>query len=497
MNVLLITADEMRGDCTGYIGNPDVKTPHLDALASSGTVFENHFAPFPKCVPSRCSMHTGRYTHTDGLRTVSPANHLPKGMPNLGEFLRTQGFETAVLGINHLWEDSWFYGEGDRQNKRGGGAVDYTSFTEDLAPLAKTKRSYPPGTPRSGPHIDALAEVDYQGLVTGTTEAFCDENRADQACYFLKQVRDPAKPFFLQLNLSKPHPPYGIHEPFYSMYDPAAIQPFPHGLPTGASLPLRAQREWRLGNNIPTDSLRELQAIYYGMISLADDLVGKVLATLKESGLAEDTLVIFTSDHGDFAGQYGINEKWDASLQDCLLRVPILIAGPGVPSGKRIQGLSEHVDLPATILEFLKLTPPPDWVWHGESLVPTLDGGPTKTAVFADGGHEAAMRARFDAPVYKEEHGKRVKTVGGKQLTYQQCPDAMARCKMVRTEEWKLVIRETGGNELFHIADDPDEMTNLYADPQHAAIVSDLQLKLIEWCLRTDTDRPFLKTFGA
>ena len=497
MNILFITADEMRGDCTGYIGNPDIKTPHLDRLAAGGTVFENHFAPFPKCVPSRCSMHTGRYTHTDGLRTVMRANHLPKGTPNLGEFLRSQGYETAVLGLNHLWEDSWFYGEGERLNKRGGGAVDYTSFTEELAPLTKTPRNYPPGTPRTGPHIDALAEVDYDGFVTGRKEIFSDENRADQACHYLKHLRDPSKPFFLQLNLSKPHPAYAIHDPYYSMYDPTALRPFPHGLPSGASLPLRAQREWRLGNDIPPASLRELQAVYYGMITFIDDLVGQVLATLRETGLAEDTLVVFSSDHGDFAGQYGINEKWDAALQDCLLRVPFVIAGPGIPTGKRVTGLSEHVDLPATVLNYLGLKAPPEWVWHGQSLIAVLHGAATKPAVFADGGHEAVMRARFDAPVYEEKNGRRVKAVGGKQLTYQQCPDAMARCKMVRTDEWKLVVRETGGNELFHIAEDSMEMRNLYGDPAYDKVVSDLQFKLIEWCLRTDPDRPYLSKFGA
>jgi arylsulfatase A-like enzyme len=497
MNILFITADEMRGDCTGFIGNPDLNTPNLDRLAASGTVFENHFAPFPKCVPSRCAMHTGRYTHTDGLRTVMGENHLPKGAPNLGEFLRSNGYETAVLGLNHLWEDAWFYGEGENCNKFGGGAVDYTSFTEGLSHLAKTKRIHPPGTPRSGPHINALADVDYQGLVTGSDESFSDENRADQACHYLRHLRDPSKPFFLQVNLSKPHPPYAIHEPFYSMVDPASIQPFPHGLPTGASLPLRAQREWRLGNDIASESLRELQAVYYAMILFVDSLVGQILDTLKQTGLDEKTLVIFTSDHGDFAGQYGINEKWDAALQDCLLRVPFVMSGSGIPVGRRVPGLSEHVDIPATVLDMLGLKAPPEWVWHGESLLPALHGGSAKAAVFADGGHENAMRARFNAPVFSEKNGRQVKTVGGKQLTYRQCPDAMARCKMVRTGEWKLVIRETGGNELFHISEDPHEMNNLYGDPTHATVVSELQLKLIEWCLRTDTDRPFLQNFGA
>jgi len=498
-NILLITADEMRADSAGFMHNPDVKTPHLDALAAAGTVFEKHFVPFPKCVPSRCAMHTGRYTHTDGIRTVMGPNHLPKGVPTLGAHLREAGYETAVFGLNHVWESSWFYGEGEQCNEPGAGVTDYTSFTKGpLKEMAMMDRTYPPGEARQGDHLDALREIDFNGLVTGTKERkFCDENRADQAVFYLERMRDREKPFFLQLNLSKPHPAYEIHEPFYSQYDPETITAFPHDLPENATLCLRAQRKWRLGDDVPAKALNEIQAVYYGMITFIDTLVGQVLAALKAQGLEEDTLVIFCSDHGDYAGQYGINEKWDGSLQDCLLQVPFIMKGPEVPEGQRVTHLSEHVDIPATIFDYLGMTKSQDWVWHGTSLLPLLEGHKTKNYVFADGGHEQAMRERFDRPVWQEKGGQKVKATGGKQLVYQECPDAMARAKMVRSEEWKLVIRETGGNELFHVAEDPYEMKNLYGDPAHADIVAELQLALIEWTLKTDTDRPYLAEFGA
>ena len=240
-----------------------------------------------------------------------------------------------------------------------------------------------------------------------------------------------------------------------------------------------------------------MQAVYYGMISHVEALVGKVVAALEEFGLSENTLILFCSDHGDYAGQYGICEKWDASLQDCLLHVPLIMAGPGIPQGKRVRGLSEMVDLPPTLLDYLGLEKPEDWVWHGESLLPMLDDAPGKQAVFANGGHEPSMRARFNRPVWEEKDGRRIKATEGKQLTYSECPDAMARCKMVRTDDWKLVIRETGGNELFNMREDPYEMRNLYGDPRYDTVVMDLQLQLIEWTLRTDTDRPFLRKFGA
>ena len=497
-NILFITSDEMRSDVLGCMGNPDVKTPNIDALAARGTIFENHFVPFPKCVPSRCAMHTGRYTHTDGIRTVMGDNHLPKGDPNMGEFLRAQGFETAVMGLNHVWHNDWFYGTGDNTNKPKVNAVDYQSFTDGpIADIAQKKITYPEGKQITGPHIDALAEIDYDGLISGEYPGFPDEIRAEQAECYLREVRDTSKPFFLQVNLGLPHPPYKIHEPYYSMYDRDAITPFPYELPQDASLPLRAMREHRLGIDISEASLREIQAVYYGMVSSTDARVGEILRALDEQGLTDSTLIIFCADHGDFAGQYGLNEKWDAAMQDCLLKVPYMMAGPGIPAGHRVTTLSEHVDIPATIFDYFDFERPREWVWHGSSLLPLISGEAERKYVFADGGHEQAMRERFETPAWGEKNGKRIKTVGGKQLTYQECPDAMARCKMVRSKEWKLVIRETGGNELFNMINDPYEMVNLYGDEQYKPIIAELQLELIQWCLRTDTDRPFLDPFGA
>ena len=498
-NILLITADEMRADCTGFMGNPDIRTPHLDNLAQGGTVLDNHFAPFPKCVPSRCAMHTGRHPHTDGLRTVMPDNHLPKGDPTLGEFLREQGYETAVLGLNHVWKAEWFYGEGTNKNKKSAGVVDYHSFTEGaMADCLKQSYPFPAGKPRPLSGHPGLPETGFTGLTTGEAGNFSDQHRAEQARAYLEEIRDPAKPFFLQVNFGKPHPPYAIHEPWYSLYDPASLRPFPYALPENAPLALRAQRQWRLGEDVPEEDLREMQAVYYGMISFIDEQVGTIMAALDRAGLRDNTLVLFLSDHGDYAGQYGICEKWDGSLQDCLLHVPALVAGPGIPRGQRRGSFSEMVDLAPTILDYLDLTKPDDWTWHGESLLPVLaKDAPGKETVFASGGHEKAMRDRFVTPAWSEKNGIPMKATQGKQLTYQECPDAMARCKMVRTHEWKLVIRETGDNELYHLREDPSETRNLYPTGKYEEVIRDLQERLLIWTLQTDPDRPFLAEFGA
>lgn len=496
-NVIIITSDEMRGDCQGYTGNPDCKTPHIDALAARATACMNHFCAFPKCVPSRVALATGRYTHTEAIRTVNNTNHLPVDAPDLMKTLRdAHGYETAVFGLNHVWDD--FFGD----NRKGTQAVDYHSFTVDGGFGAMVEERDCPPVPD-----DARSEIDPgevpEGLrppyrKTGKLAKFDDQIRCEQAIRYLREVRDRERPFFLQLNISKPHPAYDAPEPWFSMYDPEAITPFPYGMTANGALPREAQRRHRTGTDVSERFCRELQAVYYSMISRVDEQVGQVVAAIDAEDLWDDSVVIFTADHGDYAGQYGLIEKFDADLSDCLLRVPFLIKAPGLGEGVVHHGLSEHVDVAPTILGLLGLEPDVRWHIHGEDLRPLLAGEREKRAVFADGGHEAPMRARFNGQGWKEaDDGTRIKPTDGKQLTYELEPDSMAKCKMVRTARHKLVVREVGGDELYDLAADPHELDNRIGTPEHAALVAQLQRELLDWCLRTDTDRPFQEKVGA
>ncbi len=492
-NVLFITSDEMRADAISLFGNPDCQTPNLEALAARGVAFDNHFTVHGKCVPSRIAMQTGRYAHTDAIRTVMTDNLLPKGDPNVMEHLKKNGFETAVFGLNHVWETEWFYAE----NKKSAGAVDYHSFTEGIfGDFENFSQEVPPRQTPVPECAKELESIDYNGCKENPLGTHSDSHRTAQAVKYLKEVRDKSKPFYCQVNLSKPHPPYSIQEPYYSMYDREKIKAFPHDVPENATLHMRKQRELRLGNDISDAALRELQAIYYGSCTYIDDCIKQIMDAMEEEDLFKDTLILFCADHGDFASQYGINEKWDTAMQDCILHVPFILVAPGLPAGTRVDSLTEHVDIPETILELLNIEGDERWYWHGRSLVRAIEGE-RKEAVFADGGHEAPMRARFNREVFSEKNGVQIKNTGGKQLVYSEFPDSMARVKMVRTEEWKLAIRETGGNELFNVKEDPDEMKNLYGDPQYNDIVMDLQRRLIEWCLKTDTDRPYMEQVGA
>ena len=159
--------------------------------------------------------------------------------------------------------------------------------------------------------------------------------------------------------------------------------------PDNAPLSMHKQREHRTGVDPDEGLLRKAQAVYYGMISRVDDWIGRITGVLDAQGLWDDTVVVLLSDHGDYAGQYGLVEKWDTTFADCLTRVPCVVAGPGLPRGRRVDALTEHTDLADSLLGLLGRTP--GWTTHGHDLGPLLRGEVLviREAVFAEGGHEA------------------------------------------------------------------------------------------------------------
>ena len=250
---------------------------------------------------------------------------------------------------------------------------------------------------------------------------------------------------------------------------------------------------------IEESAVREVLATYLGMIAKIDHLMGRMLDTIRAQGLMQDSVIIFTSDHGDFAGQYGLCEKFDTVMSDCLLRVPFILRAPGVAPG-RSDALTQHIDLPATVLELLGIAPAADCTMHGSSLLPVLRGERRPTAVFADGGHEQAMRARFNAKLthaWKLGSGEERKSTAGKQHTYFHEPESMARTSMVRTERHKLVMRENGEHELYELIADPFEMVNRFGQPALATIQAELMDQLVRWHLRTLPDQPYHPEVGA
>lgn len=470
-NLLIICCDEMRGDCAGFMGNPDIRTPNFDRLAGRGVVFENHMTNFPKCLPARASLMTGRYGNTHGWRTVQQV--MDPQQRNLLRTLADDGYETAVFGKNHCWHDTdW-------------SRLDYRSDSPSMLRFLEGR----PSRQHNDPDPDGVQPLelhegwDYCGC---STRHRPDEGFAEQTVDFLEHTRDPGRPFFLQLNFESPHPVYGVEEPWFSMYDRDAIRPFEHRLPENAPLVLREERKWRTGVEPDERAAVEIQATYYGMISKVDHLAGQVIDALDRQDLWKDTVVLFWADHGDYAGQFCLPEKYDTSFHDCLLRTPCVLCDPSLEPG-RYDGLTDHADIAPTLIGLLGCEPLPGM--RGHDMLPMLRGEYRRAAVFADGGHEQEMLDRFRS--FGRPEGRR----RGKSEVYYQCPDTMARAKMVRTEKHKLVISLSGSNELYDLEADPNEMNNRWGDPELASVVPGLMQLIVEWDLQTDPQDPWMEWF--
>lgn len=477
-NLIILFPDQLRADALGFLGNPVCRTPNLDRLAARSVVFERHFTTFPKCVPARASLMTGRYAHTHGWRTVQQV--MDEWQPNLLRNFQDAGYQTAVFGKNHCWHScDW-----DR--------LTFHSEHPALVDLLNPKRAKQPidfdGPGRTPARLGP--EWDYLG--NGTRHR-PDEAFTDQSVRFLRELRDPARPFFLQLNWESPHTEYGVEEPWFSLYDRDKLPPVPYSLPENPSLCVRAQRMWRTGLDDDPAAAREVQATYYGMVSKVDYLCGQILDTLDALDLWKDTVVVFASDHGDYAGQYGLPEKFDTHFSDCLMQTPLTFAAPGLPAGRRIGGLCSLAAIAPTLCELLDMAPLPGM--HEASLLPVIHGAPAPTAVFATGGHEPGMRRRYTEFPYNRERFTKNPNLRNKAAPYYHEPDCMARAQMIRTDAHKLVISESGRHEFYDLAADPFEMCNLWGRPEIHHHVTPMLEQLVAWNIRTSTDQPFLDQF--
>ncbi|MCC5843989.1 MAG: sulfatase-like hydrolase/transferase [Verrucomicrobia bacterium] len=477
-NLIIVTVDEMRGDCLGVNGGwPDVSTPHMDALARRGVNLTRHFTTFPKCVPARISLTTGRYSHTDGYRNIF--QHLPAGQPDLLSTLIESGYKTALFGKNHCWENVLEATHTPPELAPGqtGHRLDEHSWTNGYKKIYDRVMS----EKEAGPQPESEAYV-------RRNRKYQDEAFAEQAVHFLREDVDPDRPFYLHVNFNAPHPRYEVEEPWYSRVNRDTLKPFPHDLPLNAPLSMKYQRKIRLGGAVSGETLREVQAVYFGMIAKVDQLCGRIFNEIEAKGLWDNTVVVFLSDHGDFAGQYGLWEKWDTSFNDCLTRVPMVMVAPDLPVGIDFMGLSDHTDVAPTLCDLLGV--PRFAGIQGKSLLPVLRGERSgRGAVFANGGHEKESRKRVIDP-FKDEDPALVHIRSDKQQTYLRYPDSMARAKMVRTQTHKLVYRETGDHELYDLTFDPHEMHNRFGDPALRDVREALLMKLLDWGIRTDTEYP-------
>jgi arylsulfatase A-like enzyme len=410
-SVLLILPDQWRGQDLGCMGNPDVRTPNLDRLAARGVLFRNTFANTPVCCPARAVLLTGKYAHKNGM--VANDLRLRESETTLAELLASRGYRTGFVGKWHL-----------------DGGPRLPGFV-------------PPGPRRQGFAFWAANECDHRHFRPTyfrdddrpiTEERFEPEVWADRAIEFLGRVGD--EPFFLEVAMGPPHDPYGAPEKYMRLYDPARLTMRPN---------------WVEG---VAGAGRKDLAAYYAAITAVDEQVGRVLEALEDAGRAGDTIVLFTSDHGDMLGSHGRRLKrkpWEESI-----RVPGILRYPaGVKPGRVSEALLTHVDLAPTILALCGVAVPGPM--QGADLSGVVLGR-------SDRGPDSAFFQIF-VPF------------GG---------DATPRpWRGVRTDRTLYARTREGPWLLYDLADDPFELKNLADDPAHEALRERMEARLAAWMERT------------
>jgi len=468
MNFVLFYPDEMRAESVSCYGHPLVKMPNYDRVASEGVRFEQCHVQHTVCSPSRCSMMTGWYPHTAGHRTLWRLLRLHE--PSLFRYLREAGYHIEWHGKNDLYSPDSFPLAVDNYACEGGRHAGPNPFA--------------PGDPRRQTFLYDAAP--------GGPEDSADMHKVQAGIDFLRARQPGDKPFLLYLPLSLPHCPYSAPQPWHDMYDPDELPPLrPAELP-GKPDYHRLIREYRRLNEVPDEVFRKIQAVYLGMNSYADWILGRLLDALEETGLAEDTTLVILSDHGDWAGDFGLVEKWPSGLDDCLTRVPFIVRTPGGEAGHVVEEPMEIFDLTPTILELAGLEA--RHTHFARSFVAQLHGagGDGERAVFADGGYDPHEPHCFEGKGTQYDIGP---DSGGiyyqKGLQQQARPESVCRCTMIRTLTHKLVRRTRGENELYDLVKDPRELHNVYGDPGYAATRAELESRMLTRYLETSDVVPF------
>jgi len=475
-NIVLFIPDSYRGDVLGHQGNRGAVTPHLDALVARDAVsYSNAFAQNPVCTPSRCSFMTGWYPHVHGHRSMR--NMLKEYEPNVLTVLRREGYQV------------WWGGKNDLVSVRQ--KEDYLHYCDvKFSAEGKYKSHMDYHWPSPLAADDPRHGAFYNGVLTrnGTGPRHWDEDTAlTLGAVDMIRNRTGDQPFLCFLPLSKPHPAYYAEEDFYNAIDPQLLPPRIPVPGEDARLPeiLDALRAEFRSDRITEEMWREVKRVYYAMCSKMDALFGRVVEALRERGLYDDTWIFFFSDHGDFAGDYSLPEKTHSTLQDCLLRVPLVVKPPvGIPvkPGNRRQ-LAELMDITATLYDMLGIDPGYDS--QGVSLRASLAGDetPLHDAVFAEVGGRKNEPGFVNKEVLKLPPDSFYARQGRASIP---CHEAGSHAVMCRTLQHKYIRRYyTGHHELFDLTADPDETRNVSGQPGYADVERRMEERLLDFFMRT------------
>jgi len=480
-NLLFIMCDQLRADHLGCYGHPCLATPNLDALAARGTLFERAFVQSGVCGPSRMSFYTGRYVSSHGATW----NRVPLSVAEytLGDYLRAAGRELTLVGKTHVLPDVHALArlqlDGSHELGRLLARGSFVEIQRHDGHHAEPRARY----------AQWLRERGYAGDDPWTEHVIAVTDAAGQvqSGWQMRNARFPARvreehsetayttdlgldfiraqgdrPWALHLSYVKPHWPYIAPAPYHALYAGADALPVHRDARErdDAHPVLAAYRLQEECANFMRDEVIEcVRPAYMGLVRQIDDHLGRVWRLLDELGRWDDTLVVFTSDHGDFLGDHWLGEK--EHFFDTVQRVPLIVADPQAdPRGAREPRLVEAIDVVPTVLAALELAPQRHRV-EGTSLLALTRNQPTDTwrdAVFSelDWSYRAAR------------------------LVLNRAPDE-CRAWMVRTDDWKYVHWAGYPPQLFDLVDDPGELRDLGRHARFDHVRQAMRERLFDW----------------
>ncbi|MBF0279486.1 MAG: choline-sulfatase [SAR324 cluster bacterium] len=435
-NILFIMADQMAGPALPMYGHPVVKVPHLERLAHEGVTFRNAYCNNPVCAPSRASMMTGQLASRIGA--YDNAADFPSSIPTLAHYLRGLGYKTCLSGKMHFVGPDQLHGFEER--------VTTDIYPSDFGWTPDWSQTNPP----FAPSVMSMRGIVEAGLCKRSLQIDYDDDVAFQASrklYDFARERDD-KPFFLTASFTHPHNPYTITQEYWDRYRHQDID-----MPSVPFIPFENRDPWSQRffqlirqdeHDITEEMIRTARHAYYSMINYVDDQVGKLLKTLEETGFSENTIVIFTADHGDMMGERGMWFKFNPF--EWSTRIPFIVKTPDCAKGRVENKGVSLVDLLPSLLDLATDGHPPE-------LSDRVDGNSTANLLHGED-------LSWEDDVMIEFTGEGIHSP----------------CLILRKDNLKYVYCEDDPGMLFNLEADPGELENLCGNPDY----SEAEQKMID-----------------
>ncbi|MFS0779772.1 sulfatase-like hydrolase/transferase [Neobacillus sp. 3P2-tot-E-2] len=485
-HIILFNPDQWRGDVLGHMGNPAAVTPNLDDFVDNDAVsFSNAFCQNPVCTPSRCSFMSGWYPHVRGHRTMY--NMMSPEEPVLLKTLKDDGYFVWWGGKNDLVPAENGFGAycdikyvPERKPKpMFGGAFDGKGDNWRGLPGSDTYYSFLVGELDKGTDEEYYYDSDWANIL-GAIELIKNAPQDQPLCIYLP--------------ILYPHPPYAVEKEWYNLIDKSLLPERISAETLSDEKPsmLSGLRDRYNMQGWSEERWTELRATYYAMCSRVDFQFGLLMEALREAGIYDDTAVFFFSDHGDFAGDYGLVEKTQNTFEDCLTRVPFIVKPPAESAVQpRVNdALVELVDLTATVHHYAGITP--DYTQFGRNLAPVIAGETNshRDAVFCEGGRlHGEFHCNESAPANEDPsmlywpRGEMQRSEGPEHT----------KATMIRTKKYKYVRRFYESDELYDLEQDPLETTNRIKDRDLADVLIELKERLLDFYQETCDVVPHVK----